>query len=63
MKIYTLQINYKSGISMQGEFTHFEVQNGTYNWKTPDAAGPVLFGVDNIESVWQINVREVDDTV
>ena len=60
MKVYTVQINYKSGISMQAEFKSFSVKNGTYSWETYRGKCPVILGVDNIESIWQISVREVE---
>ena len=60
MKVYTVQINYKSGISMQAEFKSLSVNSGTYSWETYGENGPVVLGVDNIESVWQISVREVE---
>ena len=60
MKVHTVQINYKSGISMQAEFKSLSVNNGTYSWETYGEKGPVVLGVGNIESVWQISVREVE---
>ena len=61
MKVYTVQINYKSGSSMQAEFKSFTVNRGdTYSWETYGEKGPIILGVDNIESVWQISVREVE---
>ena len=60
MKVHTVQINYKSGISMQAEFKSFSVKNETYSWETYGEKGPVLLGVNDIESVWQISVREVE---
>ena len=60
MKVHTVQINYKSGRSMQAEFKSLSVNNGTYSWETYGEKGPVVLGVDNIESIWQISVREVE---
>ena len=60
MKVHTIQINYKSGISMQAEFKRFSVENGAYLRETYGEKGPVILGVDNIESIWQISVREVE---
>ncbi len=59
MKVHTVQINYKSGISVQAEFKRFLVKNKTYLWETYGEKGPVSLGVANIESVWRISVREV----
>ena len=60
MKVHTVQINYKSGIFMQAEFKSFSVNNGTYSWETYGEKGPVVIGVNDIESVWQISVRDVE---
>ena len=60
MKVYTVQINYKSGISMQAEFKSFSVKKDTYSGETYGDKGPLLLGVDNIESIWRISVREVE---
>ena len=60
MKVHTVQINYKSGISISAEFKSFSVKNETYSWEIYGDKGPVILGVDNIESIWQISVREVE---
>ena len=60
MKVHTIQINYKSGISMQAEFKSFSLENGTCSWEIYGDKGPLLLGIDNIESIWQISVREVE---
>ena len=60
MKVHTVQINYKSGISVQAEFKSFSVTNETYSWEIYGDKGPVILGVANIESVWRISVREVE---
>ena len=60
MKVHTVQINYKFGISMQVEFKSFSVKNGTYSWVSCGDKGPLILGVDNIESIWQISVRDVE---
>ena len=60
MKVYTVQINYKSGISMQAEFKSFSVKNGTYLWEPYGEKRPAFLGVGNIESAWRISVRDVE---
>ena len=60
MKVHTIQINYKSGISMQAEFKSFSLEKGTCSWEIYGDKGPLLLGIDNIESIWQISVREVE---
>ena len=62
MKVYTIQINYKSGISMTAEFTEFSVKGGTYSWKSYNLDNrPYLLGADSIESIWRVGIREVGD--
>ena len=61
MKIYTIQINYKSGISVTAEFKSFSVKGGGWKWSAYGDKSPVILGVDNIESVWQISEREVQE--
>ena len=60
MKVHTVQIHYKSGISVQAEFKNLSVNNGTYSWETYGEKGPLVLGVNDIESIWQISVREVE---
>ena len=60
MKVYTVQINYKSGISVQAEFKSFSVKNETYSWEIYGDKGPLLLGIDDIESVWKISASEVE---
>ena len=60
MKVYTVQINYKSGISMQAECKSFSAKRDTYSWEPYGHRGPLILGIDDIESVWQISVREVE---
>lgn len=54
-----VQINYKSGISMVFECDDFKITQRpiggkSYEWEgaEPD---PMLLGVDDIESVWQLS--------
>lgn len=61
MKVYTVQINYKSGISVTAEFKSFVVEGGVWKWSAYRDKNPVILGVDNIESVWQISEREVEE--
>jgi hypothetical protein len=66
LKAYKIQINYKSGISMTGWFTRFsivvdEFGDTTYSWETYDPfAGPMAIGPDNIESVWQLEAKDIE---
>lgn len=61
MKVYTVQINYKSGISVTAEFKSFRVEGGVWKWSAYGDKNPVILGVDNIESVWQISERDVEE--
>ena len=61
MKVFTVQINYKSGISVTAEFKSFSIEGGVWEWSTYGDKIPVRLGVDNVESVWQISEREVQE--
>ena len=61
MKVYTVQINYKSDISVTAEFKSFGVEGGVWKWSAYGDKNPVILGVDNIESVWQISERDVEE--
>ncbi len=62
MRVYLLQINYKSGISMKAEFVSFSFDGFKCEWKVyteEEKVGPYFIGADDIESVWQLGEREV----
>jgi hypothetical protein len=71
MKQYLVQVNYKSGHSMKFWCEEFEATpsyNGSYNfrWKAAnEVQRPILLAKDgiDIESVWQIDFREVPDEI
>lgn len=55
--VYTVQVNYKSGISMKFETLKFDIEAGRYTWNTIGIPDPVDIAADNIESVWVVGVR------
>ena len=61
MIVYTLQINYKSGNSVQADFTEFTIRGKDYSWVAHGDSRPMFLGVDNIESVWTISTREIKE--
>ena len=61
MKVYLLQINYKSGISVQAEFKKFEIHGGKWSWESYGYPKPFLLNIDEVESVWELSVREVGE--
>ena len=67
MKQYLIQINYKSGHWMEFWCDEFHIKaNGAISWVASDPNfRPVSIAdnVSDIESVWQINMREVPDKV
>jgi hypothetical protein len=71
MKQYLIQVNYKSGHSMKFWCEYFEADTGyganyNFRWKAADEVQrPILLSKDgsDIESVWQIDFREVPDEV
>ena len=59
MKVYTIQINYQTGISVTSEFESFSIEDGVWKWIAYGDKTPIILGVDSIESVWKISEREV----
>ena len=69
MKIHLIQINYKSGISMQSWYKDFTVtyQNSTlwsithkvYQTQNKKNIEPSYMNVDAIESIWTLEEKEV----
>lgn len=63
-EIYKVRINYKSGISETHWFTDFKYSkdhSGAMTMKWAPAftnARPVLLGVDDVESVWQVDYKK-----
>ena len=58
---YLIRVNYKSGHSEELWYKKFTIRSETYEWETSDPVRrPLLIGVDDIESVWQLEVREVE---
>lgn len=64
---FLVQINYKSGNQHLGWFTKFEVKTSggkissmTWAVKAGGVEQPVLIGVDDIESVFQLNVMPIE---
>ena len=61
MKVFTVQINYKSGISVTADFNSFSIEGGVWEWSAYGDKIPVRLGAENVESVWQISEREVQE--
>ena len=62
---YLVRINYKSGNSVVYWFESFKIRGDEVAWKMSEShqgkVDIVKFGVDNIESVHQLDAREVDN--
>lgn len=66
MKVYKVQVNYKSSRSEVFECVTLNTtsKNGTLTgieWESYGGVKPVLIGINDIESIWQIGEREVED--
>lgn len=60
--IYTLKINYKSGISQVIDVDSFKISGATFQWSIPDNGTKIIIlGADHIESVYQLGYREVEE--
>ena len=51
---FLIQVNYKSGNSMQFWVYKFNVRDDKWTWESVSSPKPVLLNVDEVESVWQI---------
>lgn len=59
MTIFTIKVNYKSGISHMFDVTEFSIEGDSWTWAATDKQNkPVLLGVENVESVWQVGIKE-----
>lgn len=57
--IYTVKVNYKSGLSHTFDVTEFYFKEGRFFWRAVSLENkPIMFGADDVESVWQVGVRE-----
>ena len=60
--VYEIQVNYNSGIQQKFWVYEFDYQNGTYTWKPIlDTHKPLIIGVNEIESVWQIGLDVIKE--
>lgn len=60
MKVYWLQINYKSGITMQVEASDWNLKDTKISLTIyGEGQRCVVLGAEYIESIWQLSVREV----
>lgn len=61
---YLILVTYKSGQSITSWFTEFKITPGpgaskTFGWKdSRKESGPLLFGADEVESVWMLDCRK-----
>jgi hypothetical protein len=53
-----IQVNYKSGISMQFWVYKFTITDGEYRWESVNLNRPILLAIDEVESVWQLRVKK-----
>ena len=60
--IYTIRVNYKSGLFEEFDVTSFKATTDkygvkSYEWVIPNGTSkrPLDFGANEVESVWQVN--------
>ena len=58
--IYNIRVNYKSGKSEEFECYSFKNSPNEVSWEAAGFPAPLRFGVDNVESIWQVSAREVE---
>lgn len=52
---YKVRVNYKSSKTQEFWCYNFKVWNGEFSWEpSSDKCKPVILGVDNIESIYQV---------
>lgn len=62
MKVYTIQINYKSGISVVSEFVKFTFNGTVFEWEVYEGSqNPIVLGANEVESVWRLSTRDVQE--
>ena len=56
--VFKIRVVYKSGYVHDFETTRFKVDNGSFSWEgVPAANSPLMFGANEVATVWQIGVR------
>ena len=61
-EVFLIEVNYRSGNKERFWVTEFSINEGLYDWKTVDngrsVKHPVILGVDDIESVFQLEFTD-----
>lgn len=59
MKVqYKVRVNYKSGIQEEFWCKNFNINHGTWTWKSiDDNMKPIMINIDEVESVYQVGIR------
>jgi len=59
---YLVRVNYESGIQEEFWCKSFTIKGGTWEWESvnPHEISPIYMNVDKVESVWQLDTREVE---
>lgn len=60
--VFTIRVNYKSGGFEEFDVTEFKASKdgSSFEWTLADngkQVKPIYFGIDNVESVWQIGAK------
>ncbi len=59
---FLIEVAYKSGYSFRMWFTEFEIRSNEVVYAVPPGVSmPVKFGVDDIVSIIQLDIKEVAD--
>lgn len=59
--IFLIRVLYKSGNSVDFWVRSFEIDGGHFRWVPYGELQPLLLGADNIEAVWQVAHKEVNE--
>jgi len=64
MIIFTVRVNYKSGLQEEFECTEFSVEKSggglSLEWLAHGDKRPLMISPDDVESVWQLDVRDTE---
>ena len=58
--VYTIRVNYKSGKTEELECYEFKHTRNEASWKGIGFPAPLWLGLENVESIWQVSMREVE---
>jgi len=60
--VYLVELIYKNGATIRYWFKSFTINDGKAEWTLPGNATQLMFiNIDNVDSIHQLSVKELDD--